>query len=81
MLMYSIFAILGIVGMLAASLIPETFKQPLPECVEDIENIPHHPYLSWRVWKHVEDESPPPKSIGVDTAGEMVKTPNHNEIR
>ena len=49
--MYAIFALMGVVGVVATSFVPETFKQEFPESVEDIEKRKKHPYLSWRVWK------------------------------
>ena len=49
-LMYSVFLLIGIIGSIAASFIPETFKQPFPECIEDVEKRRSHPYFSWRVW-------------------------------
>jgi hypothetical protein len=49
--MYSIFMIMGLIGALAASFVPETFKQPFPECIEDIEERKISPYFSWRVWQ------------------------------
>ena len=36
--MYGIFTLIGLVGALATSFLPESYKQPLPECVDDIDN-------------------------------------------
>ena len=49
-LMYAVFLIAGLVGTITASFIPETYKQPFPECIEDMERRPSYPYFSWRVW-------------------------------
>jgi len=49
-LMYAVFLIAGLVGTVTASFIPETYKQPFPECIEDMERRPSYPYFSWRVW-------------------------------
>ena len=49
-LMYGVFALVGLLGTITTSFIPETFKQPFPECIEDIERRESHPYFSWRVW-------------------------------
>ena len=43
-------------GIIAASLIPETFKEPFPECLEDVERRPIHPFFSFRVWEKKEKE-------------------------
>ena len=50
--MYGTFVALGVLGALATSLLPETLKQPLPQCVEDTEKTIRHPFFSWRVWKN-----------------------------
>ena len=49
-LMYGVFALVGLLGTITVSFIPETFKQPFPECIEDIERRETHSYFSWRVW-------------------------------
>ena len=49
--MYGIFALLGAVGTLAASFVPETYREDFPECIADMENRKYHPYFSWFVWK------------------------------
>ena len=48
--MYGVFALVGLLGTITVSFIPETFKQPFPECIEDIERRQVHSYFSWRVW-------------------------------
>ena len=50
--MYGVFALIGIVGTLATSFLPESLKQDFPECVEDVENRKKHKFFSWRVWKN-----------------------------
>lgn len=49
--MYGIFLMAGILGAITASFIPETFKQPFPDCIEELETRPSYPYFSWRVWQ------------------------------
>ena len=49
-LMYGIFMTVAVCGSIAATFLPETFKQPFPENVDDIEKRKIHPYFSWRVW-------------------------------
>lgn len=50
-LMYGIFVMMGVIGTIATSLVPETFKQDFPDCVEDLVQSKRYPYLSWRIWK------------------------------
>jgi hypothetical protein len=54
--MYSVFAGVGVVGTLATMLLPETFQEPLPECLEDVEHRKSHPFFSWKVWIKPESE-------------------------
>ena len=49
-LMYAIFAIAGLIGAVATSFIPETFKEPLPECIPDVENRKHGSFFSFKTW-------------------------------
>ncbi len=51
-LMYVIFTLFGVVGTVATSFLPESYKEEFPECVEDIERRPRYPYFSWRVWNY-----------------------------
>ncbi len=53
-LMYAIFAIAGGIGALACSFMPETLKEPLPECIADAENKKSHPFFSWKTWEKEE---------------------------
>ena len=48
--LYGIFAAVGVFGTLVASLLPESFKEDFPECIEDLEKKSGHPYFSWFVW-------------------------------
>ena len=32
------------------SLLPESFKEDFPECIEDLEKKPQYPYLRYVVW-------------------------------
>ena len=41
--------------MMVASLLPESFKEDFPECIEDLEKKPGHPYFSWFVWREGND--------------------------
>eukprot|EP00095_Tigriopus_kingsejongensis_P011896 maker-scaffold111_size354240-snap-gene-0.15 protein:Tk11896 transcript:maker-scaffold111_size354240-snap-gene-0.15-mRNA-1 annotation:"solute carrier family 22 member 1" len=50
--MYGIFAFVGFVGMIATTLVPETYMQEFPECIADVKKRQKHPYLSWKVWKN-----------------------------
>ena len=50
-LMYGVFFILCLIGALTASFVPETFKQPFPETIEEVEARKTYPYFSWKVWK------------------------------
>ena len=52
-LMYGIFALMGLLGAVAASFLPETFKTDLPDTIKDIDKRPKYPYFSWRVWDAV----------------------------
>jgi hypothetical protein len=36
--MYSVFVAIGICGITATLLMPETFQEPLPECIEDVDS-------------------------------------------
>ena len=47
-LMYGIFVVVAGIGTIAASMVPETFKYPLPECIKDIEDRQKCPYFSWK---------------------------------
>ena len=49
-LMYGVFLMIALLGALATSFIPETFKQPFPECIEDVDRRKTYKYFSWRVW-------------------------------
>ena len=51
MVMYIILTAVGVIGTVATSLLPETYGQPMLECVEDLEQIVRHPFFSFRVWK------------------------------
>ena len=55
--MYGIFAMIGAIGAIATSLLPETYMQPLLECTEDIQHLKHHSFFSFRVWKAYEEDS------------------------
>ena len=44
------FAAIGLVGIVTAMLVPETFQMPLPECLEDVSRWKTHKFLSWKVW-------------------------------
>ena len=44
------FAAIGLVGIVTAMLVPETFQMPLPECLEDVSRRETHKFLSWKVW-------------------------------
>lgn len=55
-LMYGIFVIMGVIGCIATTFVPETLKQEFPECVEDLVKSKRYPYFSWRVWKTKEEE-------------------------
>ena len=50
-LMYGVFFMLCILGALVASFIPETFKQPFPETIDEVQARKSYPYFSWKVWK------------------------------
>ena len=52
LVMYIILTAVGVVGTVATSLLPETYGQPMLECVEDLEQIVRHPFFSFRVWKN-----------------------------
>ena len=54
--MYSVFACVGIVGIIVTLLLPETFQEPLPECLEDVNDRKQHPFFSWKVWINPEAE-------------------------
>ncbi len=41
----------GVIGMVAASFLPESYKQHFPECVDDLATIYQYPYFSWFVWR------------------------------
>ena len=43
--LYGIFTAVGVFGMLVASLLPESFGEDFPECIEDLEKKPGHPYF------------------------------------
>ena len=45
--MYGIYVAIGIIGILATFLLPETFQEPLAECFEDIDARKVYPLLSW----------------------------------
>ncbi|TRY77763.1 hypothetical protein TCAL_10421 [Tigriopus californicus] len=49
-MMYGIFVMMGVIGTITTSFVPETLKQEFPECVEDLARSKRYPYLSWRVW-------------------------------
>ena len=63
--MYGIFTGMGVLGIISTSLLPETFKQEFPECIEDVEKIPSYPFFSFKVWEQGEK---------VDTKEEKQKT-------
>ena len=52
LVMYIILTAVGVIGTVATSLLPETYGQPMLECVEDLEQIVRHPFFSFRVWKN-----------------------------
>lgn len=41
---------IGIIGAVATSFLPETHHQPLPQVVEDTDNAVKNPYFSFKVW-------------------------------
>ena len=53
MLMYGIFAVIGVVGVFVSSFIPESKNEDFPETVEDMETRKYHPYFSFRVWEKI----------------------------
>ncbi len=55
--MYGIFTMVGVLGMVAASFLPESYKEEFPECISDIDRRPKYPYFSWRVWKYKKVEN------------------------
>ena len=66
--MYSIFVAIGIIGMIATFLLPETFHEPLPECIEDIDVRKIHPFLSWRVWLKEEEDTEDVATIDISNS-------------
>ena len=44
LVMYIILTAVGVIGTVATSLLPETYGQPMLECVEDLEQIVRHPF-------------------------------------
>lgn len=48
--MYLIFVLIGSVGAVTASFLPESHKIDFPETVEDIEKRRWNDYFTWRVW-------------------------------
>ena len=61
--MYSVFACVGAIGVMTTLLLPETFMEPLAECLEDVEGRKRHPFFSWKVWSDPEPE-PEVKATG-----------------
>ena len=51
-----VFASVGLIGIVATLLLPETFQEPLPECLEDVASRKSHKFLSWKVWIKEEEE-------------------------
>lgn len=49
-LMYAIFVCMGVLGIIATSFVPESYKQDFPECIEDISKRPNFPFFSFKVW-------------------------------
>ena len=48
---YGIFTLMGLLGAVAASFLPETFRTELPDTINDIEKRPRYPYFSFKVWE------------------------------
>ena len=53
-LVYGIYAIIGVLGAVATSFLPETHHQPLPQVVEDTDIAIRNPYFSFNVWTKTE---------------------------
>ena len=49
--MYSIFAGLGVVGIVASSFVPESYGEDFPDTIQDLKMRGKNPYFSWKVWE------------------------------
>ena len=49
--MYGVFAAIGVVGIIAASFVPETLGEDFPDTIAALEQRFHHPFFSFRVWE------------------------------
>ena len=50
-MMYGIFTLIGVIGTIATTFLPETKDQNFPECLADVEEQKQYPFWSWAIWK------------------------------